>query len=341
MSEVHHDTKVQFEDAEASPSSPERCRAGPIRNGAPARILSTSYTSLSVFLLFLNFFLAQYDKFILSYFQTDVLADLGLSPSEYGILSGYATGIVYALLALPVAFVADYTAARVWVLSVAAAWWSLCVLFQGLSRNFWQILLARIGMGIGQGPVEALSVSIISDLVEAKWVFVAERYFVAPLSPVPQGRCVDTPRDSAFYVGVYVGEAVSAQIATAFNRTGTPWNNALKAIGIAGMVLAVVTRLVLREPARRAPLVSAAQAQEVSLFVPVPRAKGRVALARKQLTASILQVVRMRSFWLLTLSAGARQIAGNIFGYYMPSYLSSIYPSQDAILSNYGIIVGR
>ena len=131
--------------------------------------------AIAVALLFCNYFLAQYDKFILSYFQKEVTTSLSISLSEYGILSGYATGIVYALLAIPVAYLADYTEKRVWILSVAAVWWSLCVVFQGLSHNFWQILLARIGMGIGQAPVEALSVSLISDLIGKEWVFFAER----------------------------------------------------------------------------------------------------------------------------------------------------------------------
>lgn len=137
--------------------------------------------SISVLVLFLNYFLAQYDKFILSYFQDDVIKSLHLSEASYGILSGYATGIVYALLALPVAYVADNTSARVWVLTVTAGWWSLCAIFQGLSHHFWQILLARIGMGIGQAPVEALSVSLISDLVGKRYVFFVERC-VATLS---------------------------------------------------------------------------------------------------------------------------------------------------------------
>ena len=130
---------------------------------------------ISVFLLFLNFFLAQYDKFVLSYFQKDITQSLHLTSSNYGILSGYATGIVYALLAIPIAFIADYTEARVWVLCIATLWWSLCVIFQGLSHNFWQILLARIAMGVGQAPVEALSISLISDLVKTEWMFLAER----------------------------------------------------------------------------------------------------------------------------------------------------------------------
>lgn len=131
--------------------------------------------TISLLLLFLNYFLAQYDKFILSYFQDDLISSLDLNSSSYGVLSGYATGIVYALLALPTAYLADYTSARVWVLTVAALWWSLCAIFQGLSHNFWQILLARIGMGIGQAPVEALSVSLISDLMGKKYVFFGSR----------------------------------------------------------------------------------------------------------------------------------------------------------------------
>jgi MFS family permease len=131
--------------------------------------------TIAVALLFTNYFLAQYDKFILSYFQSEVTSSLSITLSDYGILSGYATGIVYALLTIPVAYLADYTGYRVWLLSASAVWWSICVIFQGLSHNFWQILLARIGMGIGQAPVEALSVSLISDLVDKEWVFFAER----------------------------------------------------------------------------------------------------------------------------------------------------------------------
>lgn len=157
----------------------EAPRAQQTSNRMAKTLSSRLYIAIALFALFLNFFLAQYDKFVLSYFQADVISTLSLSSADYGILSGYATGIVYALLALPIAFIADYVEARVWVLSVAALWWSLCVFFQGLSHNFWQILLARIGMGIGQAPVEALSISLISDLVDAKWLFLAERYVSA------------------------------------------------------------------------------------------------------------------------------------------------------------------
>ncbi|KAL8787066.1 MAG: hypothetical protein Q9213_002408 [Squamulea squamosa] len=277
--------------------------------------------SISLVLLFLNFFLAQYDKFILSYFQDEVISSLNLTSSSYGLLSGYATGIVYALLALPTAFVADYTSARVWVLTVAAIWWSLCVIFQGLSHNFWQILLARIGMGIGQAPVEALSVSLISDLMGQKYVFFGA---------------------SLLYVGVYIGEAVSAQIADAFARTDTPWNRALIAIGIVGIVVALLVRAFVREPRRQISLVMANthdHGEPVATLSPTAR-PSTLADARRSIVSTFRYIGHMRSFYLLAVSAAFRQLSGYVFGYYMPSYISNLYSSVPSVLSRYGIIVG-
>ena len=274
---------------------------------------------VSLFLLFLNYFLAQYDKFILSYFQDEVIKSLQLSQTSYGILSGYATGIVYALLALPTAYIADYTGARVWVLTVAAIWWSLCAIFQGLSNNFWQILLARIGMGIGQAPVEALSVSLISDLMGKRYVFFGE---------------------SVLYVGVYIGEAVSGQIAVAFGRTNTPWNTALVSIGIVGVIVAIFVRALVREPRRQTSLIKAAFPGQVVGHVSSSSTQAKFSIARAELIATFAYLLRMRSFWLLALSASFRQLSGNVFGYYMPTYLSTLYISRTNLLSRYGIIVG-
>ncbi|KAL8717183.1 MAG: hypothetical protein Q9225_005559 [Loekoesia sp. 1 TL-2023] len=275
--------------------------------------------AVSLTLLFLNYFLAQYDKFILSYFQDDVISTLNLSQSSYGLLSGYATGIVYALLALPTAYVADYTRARVWVLSIAATWWSLCAIFQGLSHNFWQILLARIGMGVGQAPVEALSVSLISDLMGKQYVFLGA---------------------SVLYVGVYIGEAVSGQIAVAFAKTHTPWNTALIAIGIVGVVVALLVRIVVHEPRRQSALVQSFVSNNLGEHEMPSSHKAKISNAITDLKATSAYIARMRSFWILVLSASFRQLSGNVFGYYMPTYLSTLFSSHPNLLSRYGIIVG-
>lgn len=163
-------------------------------------------------------------------------------------------------------------------------------------------------------------------------------------SAVPHGR-LSSPvsansGSSILYVGVYIGEAVSGQIAVAFARTNTPWNTALIAIGIVGIVVAVFVRLLVQEPLRQTSLVQSRSLNHLGEHPHLTSTKSKLAYARKDLAATFSYLVRMRSFWLLTLSASFRQLSGNVFGYYMPTYLSSLYPSHPDLLSRYGIIVG-
>lgn len=154
--------------------------------------------------------------------------------------------------------------------------------------------------------------------------------------------CAETV-DSILYVGVYIGEAVSAQIATAFAATNTPWNDALKGIGVAGLVLALCLRTVAREPERKNLIKTS---EPISSHTSPPREEANIAAHRSASSAFVLlrdsvrHVMRMKSFWILTLAGGARQFSGNVFGTYMPSYLSSIYPHRPDLLSHYGIVVG-
>ena len=145
------------------------------------------------------------------------------------------------------------------------------------------------------------------------------------------------------YVGVYVGEAISGQIATAFAKSDTPWNNALIAIGIVGIVVALLVRLIVREPVRQTSLVMAVSDHDGDDAPNVASSalSGRkLSLARQQITATLRYIAHMHSFYLLTLAAAFRQLGGNVFGYYMPSYLSNLYPDETSLLSRYGIIVG-
>ena len=145
--------------------------------------------------------------------------------------------------------------------------------------------------------------------------------------------------DSILYVGVYIGEAVSAQIATAFTKTNTPWTAALRAIGITGMIFIVILRVVAQEPERKT-LVKAPEWTVSSTVEDPEHHSHSKASAISLLKDSCRHVMAMKSFWILTLSSGARQFSGNVFGYYMPSYLASTYPEAPNLLSHYGIIVG-
>ena len=133
---------------------------------------------------------------------------------------------------------------------------------------------------------------------------------------------------------------MSGQIAVAFAKTNTPWNTALIAIGIVGVVVALFIRVLVREPRRQTSLVMIEYPDHLGEHLPAVSTKTRLAYARSDLSATFSYILRMRSFWLLVLSASFRQLAGNVFGYYMPTYLSTLYPDETELLSRYGIIVG-
>ena len=158
--------------------------------------------------------------------------------------------------------------------------------------------------------MEPLSVSLISDL-SGGWrnVFVGE---------------------SILYVGVYIGEAISGQIATTFTDNETGWRVALRAIGITGIVVAVLLRLIVFDTKRNPGVIAGDEIYDHHY----------IQSAKQRLAVTVSYLIRLRSFWLILLSAAMRQLAGNVFGYYMPGYLSNTYSDIPNLLSRYGIIVG-
>lgn len=200
------------------------------------------------------------------------------------------------------------------------------VVFQGLSKQFWQLILARLAMGVGQSAVEALSASMISDIL--------------PLGFVPIG-------ESFLYVGVYVGEAVSARISAAFIETDTSWRAALIGVGIAGGIISIVMVVILREPEKRMVKLIAEEKERLTLEdeTSVNSKNGSSSTSARIKDSELVKCLRytlsLRSFYIIAVSAAFRQISGNVFGFYMPSYLQLVYSERKAYLvTTYGTIVG-
>ncbi|KAJ9091728.1 hypothetical protein QFC21_007123, partial [Naganishia friedmannii] len=242
---------------------------------------------------------------------------------------------------IPVAFIADYSSKRVWTLCVTVVWWSLMVVFQGFSKKYWQLICARLGMSFGQSATEAVSnVVPTSRMFEShfhrsrEWVLpnqiaVSIISDLVPLQLIPFA-------ESFLYVGVYIGEAVSSRISAVFKASNTSWRVALKAIGITGCVLAVVLRLAVKEPARK---------RELTFVKNHDSPSGRwtkIRSAAWQFRTTLVYLVSLRPFWIITLSASMRQLSGNVFGFYMPSFLQLQYPDQTTyLITTYGTIVGQ
>ena len=106
--------------------------------------------------------LSSIDRTILNLLITPIKSDLALSDTEMGLIHGAAFGIVHTLMILPFGWRAD-RAARNRIITLGIIFWSLLTIACGLARNFTQLFVARMGVGVGEATLAASVAPLISD----------------------------------------------------------------------------------------------------------------------------------------------------------------------------------
>ena len=102
------------------------------------------------------------DRQILVILQESIKGELGLSDTQLGLLTGLSFALFYVSLGIPIARFADRSN-RKNIVSASLAIWSLMTAISGFAQNFMQLMLARIGVGIGEAGGSPPSHSMISD----------------------------------------------------------------------------------------------------------------------------------------------------------------------------------
>ena len=116
----------------------ERERGGAAPGRASSSILLLAYI--------FNFI----DRQIIGVLAVPIKAELGLTDTAAGLMGGIAFALFYAALAIPIAWLADRRS-RVNIIAASVALWSLFTAACGLAQNFWQLFLARMGVGDRRG----------------------------------------------------------------------------------------------------------------------------------------------------------------------------------------------
>jgi len=167
------------------------------------------------------------DRQILAILLQPIKQDLGLSDTQLGLLTGIAFSLFYVSFGIPLARLADRSS-RVNIISGALVAWSTMTALCGLAQNFWQLLFARIGVGIGEAGCIPPSQSLISD------------YFA------PEKRAMAL---SIFALGVPIG-VMFGFLVGGWMEEYFGWRTAFLVVGLPGILLAIIVRLTLREPPR-------------------------------------------------------------------------------------------
>lgn len=180
-------------------------------------------------LLALTYAFSFMDRQIVSVLMEDISAEFNLSDTQLGLLSGLAFALLYGLLGVPIARLADkYN--RINIITLSLTIWSLVTALCGAANNFWQLLLGRAGVGVGEAGGTAPSHSVISD------------YFVA--------------NERSFALAVYsAGTSVGAMaglVLGGYVAENYGWRTAFVVAGLPGILLALLIKFTAKEPIRGA-----------------------------------------------------------------------------------------
>ncbi|HEX3385720.1 MAG TPA: MFS transporter [Mucilaginibacter sp.] len=182
------------------------------------------------------------DRQVLVILQESIKKELHLSDTQLGLLSGLTFAIFYVTLAIPIARLADRTNRRNTVV-VSLGIWSIMTATCGLARNFIQLLLARIGVGVGEAGGSPPAHAMISD------------YFP------PQRRSTAL---SIYSAGLYIGVLIGFLMGGYLNqRLG--WRTAFFVVGIPGIIFSLFFYSTVKEPQKGATDTDTVSAERPSL----------------------------------------------------------------------------
>ncbi len=181
-----------------------------------------------IILLFgLTYMFNYIDRTIISVLAEAIRNDLRLGDLEIGLLGGLAFSVFYAVMGVPIARLAERRS-RVKIIAVVTALWSFMTMLSGAVGSFWQLLLCRMGVGVGEAGFTPALVSYVSDRFSAARAAAAY---------------------SLIALGTMAGGATAA-IVGGWIAANYGWRIAFVAVGFPGLLLAALIWLTIPEPQR-------------------------------------------------------------------------------------------
>lgn len=199
--------------------------AGPTSPAALALSKGALYRNWMVGLLAAAYALNLLDRQIINIVAEPIKRDLGLSDAQLGAVTGLSFALLYSVVALPIARLAD-RGDRVRVVGVAILIWSAFTAACGAATSFVQLLLMRVGVGVGEAGCAPPSQSLIAD-------------------EFPPNR-----RSSAlaiFWLGAPIGAALGL-VAGGLLVSNIGWRWTVVAAGVPGLLIGTLVLKTLRDP---------------------------------------------------------------------------------------------
>lgn len=252
------------------------------------RVKWSSYQKYVLLLLLLVYVFNYIDRQIIVILSPAIQADLGISDTLLGLLKGIAFAFFYGVFGFPIARLADRKS-RVNIMSICLALWSGMTVLCGASQNFWQLLLARMGVGVGEAGCNPPAHSLISDYFPKKERATALGFYSLGIS-----------------FGSLFGILLGGVLAATFG-----WRWAFVIVGLPGIILALIVKATLKEPKR-----GGMEFKQASSDVFSPQSQ-----PMPEFTKSFEILWGIKSYRVLCISAGLTAFCGYAFALWMVDFL--------------------
>jgi MFS family permease len=232
--------------------------------------VSSGYRRYALWVLLIIYTLNFLDRQVVNILAEPIKRDLGLADWQLGMMTGLAFAIFYTVLGIPIARMAE-TKNRPFIIGASVAAWSAFTVLCGFTQNFWQLILARIGVGVGEAGCTPPAHSLITDYVPREKRAGAIAFY-----------SIGTP------LGTLAGMAMGGLVADAYG-----WRVAFMVAGAPGVLFALIAAFTLVEPRRQLAADIAARAASKISF-----------------GAALAVLATKKTFWLVALAASIKAFVG-------------------------------
>jgi MFS transporter, Spinster family, sphingosine-1-phosphate transporter len=221
---------------------------------------------LTLWVLLIVYIFNFLDRQIVNILAEPISRELGLSDTQIGLMTGIAFAAFYTVLGIPIARYADRPLTnRVSLISVALIIWSGMTALCGLAQNFVQLLLARIGVGVGEAGCTPAAHSLIADLAPPEKRASAMAFYAMGIP-----------------IGALLGLSIGGILADELG-----WRMAFLVVGLPGILLAMFVFLLVRDPRKQ---------ERISVDAPPPQLP---------LSEALREILSSRAFVLLVVAGSA------------------------------------
>jgi len=255
--------------------------------------VSSGYRRYALWVLLIIYTLNFLDRQVVNILAEPIKRDLHLADWQLGMMTGLAFAIFYTVLGIPIARLAE-TKNRPFIIGASVAAWSAFTVLCGFTQNFWQLILARIGVGVGEAGCTPPAHSLITDYVPKDKRAGAIAFY-----------SIGTP------LGTLAGMAMGGLVADAYG-----WRVAFMVAGAPGVLFALIAAFTLVEPRRQLAADIAARAASKISF-----------------GAALAVLATKKTFWLIALAASIKAFVGYGHAPFTASFFFRVHGAEVAELA--------